>query len=78
MTPGGIFLPDQGKEKPQQGKVLAVGPGRRMEDGSIQPVLIKVDQVVLFPKHSGMEVKVRGIDYLILSEREVMATLEEE
>jgi len=72
-TSGGIVLPDTAKEKPQQGEVLAVGPGKLDEKGSRQPMEVKVGDKVLFAKYSGTEVKIEGDEYLILSERDLLA-----
>ncbi len=72
-TPGGIVLPDTAKEKPQQGEVLAVGPGKFDEKGTRQPMEVKVGDKVLFAKYSGTEVKVDGVEYLILTERDLLA-----
>ncbi len=72
-TPGGIVLPDTAKEKPQQGEVLAVGPGKFDEKGTRQPMEVKVGDKVLFAKYSGTEVKVEGVEYLILTERDLLA-----
>jgi len=73
VTTGGIFLPDTAKEKPQEGEVKAVGPGRVAEDGKRIPLEVKVGEVVLYAKYAGTEVKDDGIDYLILSERDILA-----
>lgn len=73
-TPGGIVLPDTAKEKPQNGEVLAVGPGKYDEKGSArQPMELKVGDKVLFAKYSGTEVKIDGVEYLILAERDILA-----
>ncbi len=72
-TPGGIVLPDTAKEKPQQAEVLACGPGKFDEKGNRQPMEVKVGDRVLFAKYSGTEVKIDGIEYLILSERDILA-----
>lgn len=72
-TPGGIVLPDTAKEKPQQGEVLAVGAGKYDEKGNRQPMELKVGDKVLFAKYSGTEVKIDGVEYLILSERDILA-----
>jgi chaperonin GroES len=73
-TKGGIILPDTAKEKPQQGKVIAVGQGKR--DGKdLVPMTVKVGDVVLFSKYGGMEVKHEGKDYLILSENDILAVI---
>jgi chaperonin GroES len=74
-TPGGIVLPDTAKEKPQQGEVLAVGPGRLDEKGTRQPMELKKGDKVLFAKYSGTEVKIDGIEYLILPERDILAVV---
>ena len=73
---GGIIIPDTAKEKPQQAKVLAVGPGRVTDDGKLQPIEIKVGDTVVFGKYSGTEVKVDGDDLLIIREDDVLGVLE--
>jgi len=76
-TTGGILLPDTAKEKPQEGKVMAVGPGRFDEDGEKRiPLDIKVGDVVIYSKYGGTEVKYNNEDYLILSARDVLAIVE--
>lgn len=72
-TSGGIVLPDTAKEKPQQGEVLAIGPGKLDEKSNRQPMEVKVGDKVLFAKYSGTEVKIEGIEYLILAERDILA-----
>lgn len=72
-TAGGIVLPDTAKEKPQQGEVLAVGPGRYDEKGARMPMELSVGDRVLFAKYSGTEVKIEGVEYLILAERDILA-----
>lgn len=72
-TAGGIVLPDTAKEKPQQGEVLAAGPGKLNDKGTREPMEVKVGDKVLFAKYSGTEVKIEGVDYLILSERDILA-----
>jgi len=75
-TAGGIVLPDTAKEKPQQAEVLAVGPGRFDEKGTArQPMEVKVGDKVLFAKYSGTEVKIEGVEYIILSERDILAVI---
>ena len=74
-TAGGIVLPDTAKEKPQQGEVLAVGPGKFDEKGSRTPMEVKVGDKVLFAKYSGTEVKIDGTEYLILAERDLLAVI---
>ena len=76
-TSGGIIIPDTAKEKPQQGKVLAVGPGAKDEHGKYTPVDVKVGDIVLFTKWGGNEVKIEGTEYLILKESDVIGVLEE-
>jgi chaperonin GroES len=76
-TAGGIIIPDTAKEKPQQGKVIAVGPGGRDDTGKLIPIDLKVGDHVLFGKWSGTEVKLDGVEYLIVKESDVMGVLEE-
>ena len=71
-TAGGIIIPDTAKEKPSQGKVLAVGPGARGEDGKIVPLDVKKGDKILFGKWSGSEVRVEGEDLLIMKESDIM------
>jgi chaperonin GroES len=73
VTKGGIILPDTAKEKPQEGKVLAVGPGRLSEDGKRIAMEVKVGDVVLYVKYGGTEVKIDGEELMILSERDILA-----
>ena len=75
-TKGGIIIPDTAKEKPQQGEVIAVGPGARDENGKLQPLDVKVGDRVLFGKWSGTEVKIDGEDLLIMKESDIMGVLE--
>ncbi len=72
-TAGGIVLPDSAKEKPQQGEVLAVGPGRTDDKGARVAMEVKVGDKVLFAKYTGTEVKIEGVEYLILVERDILA-----
>ncbi len=74
-TSGGILLPDTTKEKPQEGKVIAVGPGAVDEKGQRKPLDVKENDLVLFAKYSGTEVKLDGEEYLILSERDILAVI---
>jgi chaperonin GroES len=76
-TAGGIIVPDTAKEKPQQGEVIAVGPGGRDEAGKLVPIDLKVGDHVLFGKWSGTEVKLEGVEYLIMKESDIMGVLEE-
>ena len=73
---GGIIIPDTAKEKPQQGKVKAVGKGKFKEDGSRQPLDVKDGDTILFGKYSGQEIKIDGEEYLIMREDEVLAVLD--
>ncbi|MDQ2953001.1 MAG: co-chaperone GroES [Chloroflexota bacterium] len=76
VTKSGIFIPDTAKEKPQEGKVLAVGPGDRDENGKRIPVDLKEGDKVLFQKYAGTEFKLDGEELLILSEKDVLALIE--
>ena len=73
---GGIYIPDTAKEKPQEGKVVAVGSGRRGEDGEVIPVDLKKGDRILFGKYSGSEIKLDGEEHLIMREEDVLAVLE--
>ena len=76
-TAGGIIIPDTAKEKPQQGSVLAVGPGRRSEQtGEIIPLDVKVGDTVVYSKYGGTEVRYCGEEYLVLSARDLLAVVE--
>ena len=75
-TRGGIIIPDTAKEKPQQGEVVAVGPGARNEAGQLQPLDLKVGDRILFGKWSGTEIKLDGEDLLIMKESDVMGIIE--
>jgi len=72
---GGIIIPDSAKEKPQEGEVVAVGTGKRLEDGKVIPLEVKEGDRVLFGKYSGTEIKVDDNDYLILREDEILGIL---
>ena len=72
---GGIIIPDTAKEKPQQGKVMAVGKGKVKEDGGILPMDVKEGDTILFGKYSGQEIKLDGDDYLIMREDEVLGVV---
>ena len=73
---GGIIIPDTAKEKPQQGKVIAVGKGKKKDDGKVVPMDVKAGDVILFGKYSGQEIKLDGEEYLIMREDEVLAVIE--
>ena len=74
---GGIIIPDTVKEKPSQGEITAVGPGGRDESGKLIPIDLKVGDRVLFGKWSGTEVKLDGVDYLIMKESDIMGVVEQ-
>ena len=76
-TKGGIIIPDTAKEKPVEGKVVAVGPGARDENGKLRPLDVKVGDHVLYGKWSGTEVKVDGEDVLIVKESDIMGVIEQ-
>ena len=73
---GGIIIPDSAKEKPQEGEVVAVGKGKRLEDGSVVPLAVKAGDRILFGKYSGSDIKMDGQEYLIMREDEVLGVLE--
>ena len=73
---GGIIIPDTAKEKPQEGKVIAVGKGKVKDDGTLIPLDVKAGDAILFGKYSGQEIKIEGEEYLIMREDEVLAVLE--
>ena len=75
-TPGGIIIPDTAKEKPQQGEVIAAGPGARDEKGVVQPLDVKAGDRILFGKWSGTEVKIDGEELLIMKESDILGVLE--
>jgi chaperonin GroES len=74
---GGIIIPDTAKEKPQQGKVVAVGKGKAKDDGKVTPLDVKEGDTILFGKYSGQEIKIDGEELLIMREDEVLAVLED-
>lgn len=76
-TAGGIIIPDTAKEKPKTGKVLAVGPGGRDDNGKTIPVDVKVGDIVLFTQWGGNEVKLEGKDYLVLKESDIIGVIED-
>lgn len=75
-TKGGIFIPDSAKEKPLEGKVVAVGPGRRQDDGTLSPLSVKAGDRILFAKYAETEIKIEGHDYLLLREDDVLCILQ--
>ena len=76
-TKGGIIIPDTAQEKPMQGEVIAVGPGGRDENGKLIPIDLKVGETILFGKWSGNEVKIDGVEYLIMKESDIMGVIED-
>ena len=74
-TSGGLFIPESAKEKPQEGEVFAVGKGKRLEDGKVVPLDVQKGDRILFGKYSGTEVKLDGVEHVILGEDEVLAVL---
>jgi chaperonin GroES len=76
-SPGGIIIPDTVREKPSQGEIVAIGPGGRDEAGKLVPIDLEVGNRVLFGKWSGTEVKIDGVDLLIMKESDIMGVLEE-
>ena len=75
-TTGGIIIPDTAKEKPQEAEVVAVGNGKRLEDGTVQPLDVKTGDRILFGKYAGSEIKVDGEEHLILREDEILGVIE--
>ncbi|RWP38057.1 co-chaperone GroES [Mesorhizobium sp.] len=75
-TAGGIIIPDTAKEKPQEGEVIAAGPGARDDSGQLQPLDVKVGHRILFGKWSGTEIKLNGEDLLIMKESDVLGVIE--
>ena len=76
VTAGGIVIPDNAKEKPSRGKVIAVGSGKILDNGETKPLIIKTGDVVLFVKYSGTEVKVDDEEYIVMSENDVLGIIE--
>ncbi|HEY7535240.1 MAG TPA: co-chaperone GroES [Thermodesulfobacteriota bacterium] len=77
MTKGGLVIPDTAKEKPQEGKVIAIGKVKILENGKVVPLSVKSDDRILFSKYGGTEIKLDGEDYIILDENEVLAVIED-
>lgn len=75
-TKGGIIIPDTAKEKPQEGKVVAVGKGKADEDGKVRPLDVKAGDRILFGKYSGSEIKIDGEEHLILREDDILGVIE--
>lgn len=72
---GGIIIPDTAKEKPQEGEIVAVGPGKRTEDGKLIPMDVKVGDRILFGKYSGSEVKIDDVEYLIMNQDDILGII---
>jgi chaperonin GroES len=75
-THGGLYIPDSAKEKPQEGEVVAVGKGKRLEDGKVVPLDVQAGDRILFGKYSGSEIKLDGEEYMIMREDEVLGILD--
>lgn len=75
-TKGGIIIPETAKEKPQEGRVVAAGKGKLLEDGSVRPLDVKVKDRILFSKYAGTEITIEGEEYLIIREDEILAVFE--
>jgi len=75
-TKGGIIIPDTAKEKPQQGKIVAVGKGKKLDDGTVRKLSVKAGDLVLFEKYAGATIKLEGDEYMILREDEILAVIE--
>lgn len=75
-TASGLYIPDSAKEKPQQGRVIATGKGRVLEDGTVRPLDLRAGDRILFGKYSGTEIKIEGTEYLIMREDDVLGVLE--
>ena len=76
-SPGGLYIPDTAKEKPQEGEVVAVGKGKRLEDGKVVPLDVRAGDRILFGKYSGSEIKVDGEEFLIMREDDVLGVIED-
>lgn len=76
VTQGGIVIPDNAKEKPSRGKVVAVGSGKQMDDGKVRALEVKVGDMVLFGKYAGTEVKLSGNDYVVMREEDIMGIVD--
>ena len=76
QTASGIIIPDTAKEKPQEGEIVAVGNGKRKEDGSLIPMEVKVGDQILFGKYSGNEIKIEGEEYVMMKEEDIMGIIQ--
>ncbi len=75
-TAGGLYIPDTAKEKPSKGEVVAVGPGKHAEDGKLVPMTVKAGDMVLFNKYAGTEVKLDGVEHLVMREDDILAIID--
>ncbi|MBP6217378.1 MAG: co-chaperone GroES [Oligoflexales bacterium] len=75
-TSGGIIIPDNAKEKPMEGKVVSVGQGKRLENGTVQKMEVKAGDTVLFAKYAGSEVKIGGVEHLVMREEDLLGVVE--
>ena len=75
-TAGGLYIPDTAKEKPSKGEVVAVGPGKHAEDGKLVPMTVKAGDMVLFNKYAGTEIKLDGVDHLVMREEDILAIID--
>lgn len=75
-TAGGLYIPDTAKEKPSRGEVISAGPGKRTEDGKLIPMTVKAGDLVLFNKYAGTEVKLDGVEHLVMREDDILAIIE--
>jgi chaperonin GroES len=75
---GGLYIPDSAKEKPQEGEVMAVGKGKRLEDGNLAALDVEVGNRILFGKYSGNDITIEGTDYMIMREDEILAVLDKQ
>ena len=76
MTAGGIIIPDTAKEKPQEGKIISVGPGKMGDDGKRTPLNVKAGDKILFSKYAGTEIKIDGVEHLFMKEDDILGVLE--
>ena len=74
-TASGLYLPETAKEKPQKGEVVAVGPGKRLENGHVAPLAVKTGDVVVYGKYAGTEVEIKGVKHLIMRESELLGVI---
>jgi len=72
---GGIIIPDTAKEKPQEGEIIAMGPGKRSDDGKIHPLDVKVGDTVIYGKYAGTDIKIEGDDYLLMREDDILGVI---